>query len=398
MSELFSFENEPYRRQLDVEVLVIGQQDGRLYAVLDDTLLFPEGGGQPADHGFLSGPVASSVAVDDVQKVDGEVRHFFSGDLQLGDASLEIDWDRRFDHMQQHTAQHLLTAIAADRFGWKTTSFHLRAEVCDIELAVESLDGGQLHELEEAVMAEVRAARGVTTRRVAKEALEGLDLRTRGLPSDHRGDVRLVEIEGLDLNNCGGTHLRSTAEIEGVKLLAAETCRGGIRLLWIAGQRLRRRVASHELRNRQLRQLLGAADDELVDIAGLKLEQLKQAEKDLASLRGELGDLRLADLLAQSGPWVSAHYDGVDMPFLQRLARGFLPAAAGRCLFLTASDPAGHCFVLARGENNDLDLQPLGRRVAELLEGRGGGRGTLFQGKAASMARRDEALEILPDR
>lgn len=395
MSELYCYEREPYRQRLDVEVLVIGQHDGRLYAVLDDTLLFPEGGGQPADHGLLSGPVASAVKVQDVQKVDGEVRHYFDGDLQLGDATLDIDWSRRFDHMQQHTAQHLLTAVAADRFGWATTSFHLRDGLCDIELDVASLDDKQLQALEDAVMGEVHAAHPVTTRRVAKETLQGLPIRSRGLPAGHEGDVRLVEIAGLDLNTCGGTHLKSTAEIESLNLVATESRRGGTRLLWLAGARLRRRCTSHESRNRELRQLLGAGDDELLEISRLKLEQLRQAEKDLVGLRKELAELRLAELLTQPGPWVSVHYEGAEMPFLQHLARGFLPSADQRCLFLTASSPAGHCFILARGEDNDMDLVPLGRQVAELLEGRGGGRGTLFQGKAESLGRRDEALSVL---
>lgn len=397
MTDIYTYEKEPYRRRQDVEVLVIGRQDEQLYAVLDDTVLFPAGGGQPSDTGRLSGAAALSgdVRVVDVQKVDGEVRHYLTGDLQLGPAVLELDWPRRFDHMQQHSAQHVLTAVALGRFGWKTTAFHIRPQVCDIELDVAALDGAQLEALEEAAMEEVRAARRITARRISEDDLAALPLRSRGLPAGHQGDVRLIDIEGLDLNNCGGTHLRTTAEIECLKLLASESLRGGTRLTWIAGGRVRQRLRDAEARHLQLRHLLSTGDDELVTVTELKLRQLKESERQLARRLGELADLRLADLLRQPGPWVSAHYDEVDMAFLQRLARGFLEAAEGRCLFLTASPGDGHAFLLARGEGSDIDLQAVGRRVAELLGGRGGGRPPMFQGKATTLRRRHEAVAAL---
>ena len=112
--------------------------------------------------------------------------------------TVELDWARRFDHMQQHTAQHLLTAVAADRFGWPTTAFHLGEHVSDVELDVAAIDEEQLRSLENAVAAEVRAARPVTARRVSRDEYERTDVRSRGLPAGHAGDVRLVEIDGVD--------------------------------------------------------------------------------------------------------------------------------------------------------------------------------------------------------
>ena len=208
MSALRAFERDPYLTELSVRVVETGAQGGRPWAVLDDTILFPEGGGQPADRGALGG-----VRVVDVQVVDGAVRHYLASPVSDGQVELHLDWDRRFDHMQQHTAQHLLTAVAADRLGWETTAFHLGPETCDIELAAASVAPADLIRLEAEVASEIRAARRVTHRRVQPEAMASLPVRTRGLPEGHEGDVRLVEIEGIDLNTCGGTHLRSTSEI-----------------------------------------------------------------------------------------------------------------------------------------------------------------------------------------
>ncbi|HQR46407.1 MAG TPA: hypothetical protein PK598_10390 [Thermoanaerobaculia bacterium] len=120
MSRVPLFEREPYRTECGTEILSVGEADGRPFAVLSDTILYPEGGGQPADRGFLNG-----APVLDVQRRGGEIRHLLERPVAPGPATLRLDWDRRFDHMQQHTGQHLLTAVAQDRFRWSTTAFHL---------------------------------------------------------------------------------------------------------------------------------------------------------------------------------------------------------------------------------------------------------------------------------
>ena len=129
-----SFEREPGLRQLEVDVVLVAEDKAGPYALLNDTVLYPEGGGQPADHGYLG-----DIRVHDVQRVNGEIRHYLERQAQLGLSKLTLDWERRFDHMQQHTAQHLITAIGFNRFGWETTSFHLGARSSNIELDVASI-------------------------------------------------------------------------------------------------------------------------------------------------------------------------------------------------------------------------------------------------------------------
>ena len=388
MSTIYAYERQPYERSLEVRIVDTGTTEGRPWAELDDTVLFPEGGGQPADHGRLGG-----IEVVDVVRREGRVHHVLADPAEVGGpTTLELDWRRRFDHMQQHTAQHLLTAIAADRFGWPTTSFHLQAEVCDVEIEAPELGSSDLEALEDAVAAEIRAARPITTRRVEPEALDGLEIRTRGLPAGHTGTVRLVEIEGLDLNTCGGTHLRSTAEIESLKLLGSESRRGGQRLLWIAGGRVRRRLGAHERRNADLRKTLGAGDDELVGLAAAKLEQLKDAQRRLKHLTMRLAKTEGERLAGLALPVVDAHFEDADPGVLQTVARELTQRAPATAALLTAEGPKGRFFLLAVGSESPVDTGTVGPRVAELLEGRGGGKGALFQGKAGSFEHRDEAL------
>ena len=384
-----AYEREPYRTALDASVLASGDEAGRPYVVLDDTILFPEGGGQPPDHGFLN-----DSEVLDVQKKGVEIRHYVAAPVAPGSARVRLDWDRRFDHMQQHTGQHLLSAVAQDRFGWQTMAFHLGPEVCDVELDVRALSPADLEALEEAVAAEIRAAHAVLPRRVTLDEFRALPVRTRGLPEGHAGDVRLVEIEGVDLNTCAGTHLSNTAEIEVVALMSVEPLRGGTRLFFVAGRRARRRLKRHEERNAALRKSLGAPDADLVDAAKAKLDQLSETQRALRRAEEELAVAAAEAALAAPARVVHAHFEGRDMAFVQTVARRFAEKAGARAALLTATREGQHVFALGVGEGFG-DAQALGREIASLFEGKGGGSGRVFQGKAPGLSGVERALKLL---
>jgi alanyl-tRNA synthetase len=382
-----AYEREPFLRSLETGVVRAGEERGRPFLVLAHTILYPEGGGQPADRGWIG-----RVPVEDVRTVDGEVRHYLAGAAPTGRVLVEVDWPRRFDHMQQHTGQHLLTAMAEQRFGWHTTAFHLGEQLSDIELDTPKIAPDQIAQLEDAVAAEVRAARPVTARRVSPEEYAALPVRTRGLPEGFAGDIRLVEIAGIDLNTCGGTHVRSTAEIEGVKLLGTEGMRGGTRLFYVAGTRLRRLLGAHHERSAKLRQLVGTSDEELPSGVSAKLDQLKEAQRAVKGLEEELAVACARALAAGPDPVVHAHWAERDLPFLQRVAREVGRLAPARVALLTAGEGDQGAFVLCAGEGATIDMAAAGRKVAEILGGRGGGAGRIFQGKATALSKRTDAL------
>ncbi|MFQ5741557.1 MAG: alanyl-tRNA editing protein [Acidobacteriota bacterium] len=383
-----AYEEDPYRRRLGSEVLELGCQDEKNWAALSDTILYPEGGGQPADRGWING-----IRVTDVQVVQGKLRHYLEKPVETGPVEVTLDWERRFDHMQQHTGQHLLTAVAADQFGWNTTAFHLGQKVSDVELDAPALSPQQLEALEEAVASHIRAARQVRTRRVTPQEFETLKVRTRGLPAGHRGSIRLVEIEGVDLNTCGGTHLGSTAELEALKLLGTDSMRGGSRLRFLAGKRLRRHLALSEARCAELRTLLCVGDKSLAATLATKLEQLKRALREQRILEEELALATAEGLSAAASNFVASHFQSRNMSFLQRVARNLVRKAPGKVALLTAtSDGSSGVFVLAKGSEISFDLRRRGQEVAKTLEGRGGGSGQIFQGKAGCISNRAEAV------
>ena len=212
MRALLACQRDATLRVLDTEVLGCEPSvasAGTHRVRLADTVLYPEGGGQPADHGTIG-----DVQVEDVQRADDVVWHHTTGPVPLGPTRVEVDWARRWDHMQQHSGQHLLTAVCHDRLGRETRAFHLGRELCTIDLTGPPLSTDEMAHLEELVNDEVIAARAVRPKEVGQGQLEALGVRTRGLPDHIDGPVRLVEIDGLDLNTCGGTHVSNTAALQ----------------------------------------------------------------------------------------------------------------------------------------------------------------------------------------
>jgi alanyl-tRNA synthetase len=392
-----AYHRSPFSPTINVDVLDAGAGPSGAWVVTADTVIYPGGGGQPADEGTLGGIPVSAV------KWTGEGwRHELTAahpPVDHGQVGIVIDWTRRFDHMQQHTAQHVLTAIAQDRWGWATTAFHLGAERSDIELDTSALSRAQMDALEEAVMTVVRDELPVSTRYVSVDEYKALGTRSRGLPEGHEGDVRLVEIGGpksaVDVTACGGTHLASTAQIESLKLLATESMRGGTRLHWVAGGRVRARLGAHEARSEELRKLLGAPDEQLVQQATAKLAQLRELEKRARWTEARLADETIARLALTERPVLDAHFDGMDAAFLKSVAQGLQNAIGARIALLTSEADDARAFLLVAGPDASVDVRALGQGVAELLEGRGGGTGRIYQGRAGSLAKRSEALRKL---
>ncbi|MEE8366981.1 MAG: hypothetical protein V3S30_01555 [Thermoanaerobaculia bacterium] len=390
MSRVFSFERDPYLQVLEVQVRQVDRVDDCSVALLDDTVLYPEGGGQPADRGRLG-----AVAVVDVQRREGEVLHFLESSVEPGPHQLVLDWARRFDHMQQHTAQHLISRIALDRFGWATKSFHLGPESSDIELTTPPPSSTDLQGLEDAVCDLIAENRPVSCRRVTPQEYSELEVRSRGLPADHRGDVRLVEIEGVDLNTCGGTHVRATAELGVVKLLGAEPLRGGCRLYWLAGLRVRTRLAESNERSAGLRRLFDAGDHELLEVAGKRLEQMADLNRKVRRLENSVAASAARELLDQPESVVEAHLSDLGAGVLRTVARIFSEESAKGLALLTTTENEQTFFALAAGQNRGIDLKILGAQVADIFEGRGGCNRRVFQGKVRSLAKRDLAFSLI---
>ena len=227
-------QDDSYETEVEVEVLACEPSDSGFHTTISQTILYPGGGGQPSDEGRVSG-----LQIGEPLRTSGLTATYATSEaVALGMATLELDWARRFDHMQQHTAQHLISALAQDHLGLETIAFHLNAERSDVVLGGGRLNPDILLGLETLVNQAIRSAIPVVARLIEPSELKTEGVRSRRLPPDHEGSLRVVEIEGIDLNTCGGTHVGNTAELQAVRLLQSEESKGTFRVHYWAGGRV----------------------------------------------------------------------------------------------------------------------------------------------------------------
>ncbi|XP_071530738.1 alanyl-tRNA editing protein Aarsd1-B [Panulirus ornatus] len=281
----------------------------------EDTVMFPEGGGQPDDRGTVDG-----IPVLRIIRKGGDAVHYLEKPLEVGSlVTQEIDWIRRHDHMQQHTAQHLITAIADSIYGYATTSWYLAESVSYIELDTEEIPDEEISAVEDAVNQRIRDATAVYVKEYDASDTELKEIRTRGLPDDVVGPVRVVTIQDVDANMCCGTHVCNLADIQAIKLLHTEKGKANKTLLFfVAGARVLRYLGECVDRERHMNTLLHSCPSDHLRLVEKKQKDLKST---LRSLKEALKDLAVAEgqkFLAQDPrPKVYFHHrrDG-DMNYL----------------------------------------------------------------------------------
>jgi alanyl-tRNA synthetase len=218
-----------YLREFEAQIVAAEQTQRGFRVVLEQTAFYPESGGQPSDRGTLEG-----FQVLDVTDEGEAVVHWLDGKLAPGRVKGLVDWTRRFDHMQQHTGQHVLSA-AFERTGhYRTVSFHLGAEVSSIDLDSDRLAERQLEEAEDVANRVAFEDRPVRISFRPAEEANRLELRK---PTEREGDVRLIEIEGFDLSACGGTHVSRTGAIGIIAVRRFERMKGLTRVEFLCGRR-----------------------------------------------------------------------------------------------------------------------------------------------------------------
>ena len=362
---------------------------------LDRSAFYPTSGGQPHDVGTLSG-----IAVIDVIDEGERVAHVLDAPLDAAAESEvrgEIDWERRFDHMQQHTGQHLLSAVLEDQLQLKTVSVHFGAESSTLDVADAAgagtvLDANVLAAVESRANEIVAEARPV--RVTFEDAATAAGLRKA---SDRDGVLRIVTIDGLDRSACGGTHVNTTAQVGPILLRRQERVRSGLRLEFVCGHRaIRRARRDLEMLSRIARLYSGAIDeaDKLVEGQAALLADLQSENKRFAEA---LAKYRAVELHANAQPNASGlRYivervpTGADSS--RSLALAFAPLA--RAVFIAASHTPPS-VLLATSNDSGVDAGKTLRPLLERVGGRGGGSPRLAQGSAPTAAAVDEVVALL---
>src|SRR2546422_1169759 len=377
---------DSYLTKFDATVLAVEPHGERLAVVLDRTAFYPTSGGQPHDTGTLGGLPVTDVIEDD----EDRVLHVVSGPI-TGVVTGGIDWPRRFDHMQQHTGQHILSQAFLQALRAQTLAVHLGAELSTLDLDLADLSASAAAQVEDLANRIVFEDRPVQIREVDESELPGLGLRR---PAKKRGRIRVVDVEGFDRSACGGTHVRRTGEIGTVKLRRWERFKGGVRVEFLCGWRALRDSRWKNALVGDLAAKVSVKDQEVAQAIERLAAQVRERDRTLAGLRDQLIELeaqrRLGDL--SGTPRIVADVlTGWSAEMASALAGGLATAA----LTIAAFGTSDGRVVFARSPDLQLDVARVLPRAVEPLGGRGGGRPTFAPG-AVLPGEVGEAVAALP--
>ena len=389
---------DPYLARFAARVREVRVLDGRPAVVLDRSAFYPEGGGQPGDRGVLT-PAEAGLApmqVLDTQERDGEVLHLVAeGALPATASAVEarVDWARRFDHMQQHHGQHLLSAAFERVHGAPTRSFHLGERSCTIDLdcPIGKLDAPALRRAEAAANESVWRDLPVVARDFEGEERARLTLRKEALKGN-----RVVLVEGVDASPCGGTHPRRTGEVGAIAVLRAQRWGDGMaRIEFVCGGRVVARLAEATEAIAKAAEALKAAPADLATAAGRLAAEAHARRKAAEALEAELALHRARELAAAKpeGPVVATFPGGAG--FARAVATAL--AGHGRVALVAGVEEGRAHLVFSRPKGEGPALNALLKDALLLLGGKGGGSPEHAQG-SGDPARLTEALAAAAER
>jgi alanyl-tRNA synthetase len=373
-----------YLRQFTARVMETADEGRRVY--LDRTAFYPTSGGQPFDLGSLSG-----VTVREVIDEEDRIAHVLDAPLAAAEVQGIVDWDRRYDHMQQHSGQHLLSAVLEELFKIRTVSFHLGSEVSTIDVDAPALTAGQLERAEDRCAEIVAEARPIQI--TFEDASADLELRKA---STRAGTLRIVTIEGADRSACGGTHVRTAAEIGMVLTGKTEKIRGTTRVEFVCGKRALRRARADNRLVASIGRALSVPPEQTPDLIAGMIEKNKLLEKNGNRLAAELARREGRELYAAAVPDAAGLRTLVQRGSIDDAMRARAQAfvAGEKSVFLAICDQPPS-LLLAASTDSGIHAGDRMKAAVTASGGRGGGNQQLGQGSVPDFAALAQAEALL---
>ncbi len=369
---------EPYRAEFDATVVAVDSVDGHPHVTLDQTAFYPTSGGQPFDTGTLGGAAVSEV----IDREDGTIAHVVAGSLKVGEVVQgAIDWARRFDHMQQHTGQHVLSAAFDRLFSVRTESFHMGTASATIDLARE-VSAAEVAKAEDEANRIVWEDRPVAIRFATAEEAAKMPLRKESIRT---GPLRLIEVENFDLSACGGTHVARTGAIGVIAIGGWEKFRGGSRVEFLCGGRALNRFRLWRDSLAATQKFLSVAPDEMTAAIERMQGESKAQQRTLRGFQEKLAIHEAHALLEKavsSGnhAFVIEALDGWDAQGLKAIAVAAAAKQPNAVVALFTTTAPALLVVIARGAAATVDAGALLKGLVAKFGGKGGGKPDLAQG------------------
>jgi alanyl-tRNA synthetase len=389
------FYQDSYIKSFTSEVVTKGKdKDDNDYIVLEQTAFYPTGGGQPHDIGTIE-----NIKVLNVEEVEGEIRHYLENELEDGISSVQgvIDWERRFDHMQQHAGQHILSAAFEQLFGYKTIGFHLGNETITIDLETEILLESEAMKVEELANQIIVENRLIETKWVTEEELVNYNLRKE---TSVKEDIRLVIIPNFDYNGCGGTHPRATGEVQAIKILDWERQKKKVRVEFVCGNRVLKQLNQKNKVLMELTKLLNAPEKDMQQAVIRLIENSRSMQKELEQSREELLHYEARSLARISKneagyKIISEVFQNRSIQDLQKLARMILTEDKESIVILVSENETRIQLVCARGTLENISMKKLMGTALSPINGKGGGSDSFAQGGGEALISGKQMLQHL---
>lgn len=362
------FYQDSHRTEFTAKVISCEEAKDGYRVVLDQTVFFPEGGGQYVDTGMLG-----DTEVTDVHEKDDVIYHTTKAPLEAGsEVNGKINWDERFEKMQQHTGEHIVSGIVHERFGYNNVGFHLGSDYCTMDFD-GPISKEQLKEIEAAANEAVYQDLEIKILYPSKDELKDLDYRSK---IEIEGQVRIVEIPGYDVCACCAPHVKTTGEIGAIKLVSMVNYKGGERITMLCGRRAMRDYEKKDSMTKEISALLCAKEYEVAEaVVRLKDEQ-NRMKSQLAEMQQKLLEYRVAEIAVDQK--IVTVFDSTLSGNLPReMMNKLLDKGAEICAVFAGTDEEGYRYVI--GSRSE-DVRPLSKMLNTTFQGRGGGKPEMVQG------------------
>ncbi len=377
--------DDPYQVEFEARIVERRTEEQKPAVILDQTCFYPESGGQPYDRGWIDG-----VEVVKVFEEDSRIVHLIEKDIQAESIKGKIDWERRFDHMQQHSGQHILSQSFHELLEAETLAFHLGEATSTLEMDLRKVSDEDLERVETRANEIIYQDREVKIHSLPEDKIGTLPLRR---PPKKKGLIRVVEVSDFDYSACGGTHVRRTGEVGLIKILRWERIRDNLRFDFICG---RRAFLDYLLKNRILRELSNRLTVHEREVPS-SVEKLFADLKSQKSLIRKMGE-RIARYEAQEiiegakGKIIKKIFAEKTHEEVRSLALNIIRQGDFVVLFGLKGEERGH-LILACSEGLSIDMRELVPLVSPLISGKGGGRPSLVELAGESAENIAQALE-----
>lgn len=366
---------DPYMKEFEADILEVLPYENKFAAVLDRTVFYPEGGGQPSDTGSLDG-----IRVLQVLEKGGRILHIMEEIPLDTHVNGSIDWQRRFDHMQQHTGQHILSACFEELYQGHTDSFHMGRDIVSIEISIDSFSAEEAAKIENMANGIIYSNLPVTSSIVAEGDLSSLPLRKMPKVKEN---IRIVQVSNFDYSPCAGTHVGTTGEVGIIKIKSWEKCKGGMRFVFVCGYRALKDYGLQNFIIRTLCEKLSVKDSDITEAIEKMMDNLRNTEKQLASAVQELikgeADGILRDCPVTNGiRLITRILDGRNINDVKLLGQ-YLTQSPGTIALLAGRNENAQ-VVFTRSDDIELDMNALFKTAIPMINGRGGGNSKTAQG------------------